>query len=148
MLEIYRKLRPGEPPTLDSAETLLNNLFFDPRRYDLSIVGRYKFNKKLTLWSIARDRKLALPVADPTTGEILFDEGHVLTGKECRELDAIGVGEVVWTVSDITNALMAIPNIIMVLLLSGLIAKETKHYVYEGNLDERDEAPIPQLDSK
>ena len=63
-------------------------------------------------------------------------------------LGAIGVGEVVWTVSDITNALMAIPNIIMVLLLSGLIAKETKHYVYEGNLDERDEAPIPQLDSK
>ena len=94
MLEIYRKLRPGEPPTLDSAETLLNNLFFDPRRYDLSIVGRYKFNKKLTLWAIARDRKLALPVADPATGEILFDEGHVLTGKECRELDAIGVGEV------------------------------------------------------
>ena len=63
-------------------------------------------------------------------------------------LGAIGVGEVVWTVSDITNALMAIPNIIMVLLLSGLIAKETKHYVYENNLDERDEAPIPQLDSK
>ena len=93
MLEIYRKLRPGEPPTLDSAETLLSNLFFDPRRYDLSIVGRYKFNKKLTLWSIARDRKLALPVADPATGEILFDEGHVLTGKECRELDAIGVAE-------------------------------------------------------
>ena len=94
MLEIYRKLRPGEPPTLDSAETLLNNLFFDPRRYDLSIVGRYKFNKKLTLWAIARDRQLALPVADPATGEILFDEGHVLTGKECRELDAIGVAEV------------------------------------------------------
>ena len=94
MLEIYRKLRPGEPPTLDSAETLLSNLFFDPRRYDLSIVGRYKFNKKLTLWAIARDRKLAVPVADPATGEILFDEGHVLTGKECRELDAIGVGEV------------------------------------------------------
>ncbi|MFR7404903.1 MAG: alanine/glycine:cation symporter family protein, partial [Coriobacteriaceae bacterium] len=63
-------------------------------------------------------------------------------------LGAIGVGEVVWTVSDITNALMAIPNIIMVLLLSGLIAKETKHYVYEHNLDERDETPIPQLDSK
>ena len=94
MLEIYRKLRPGEPPTLDSAETLLSNLFFDPRRYDLSIVGRYKFNKKLTLWSIACDRKLALPVADPATGEILFDEGHGLTGKECRELDAIGVAEV------------------------------------------------------
>ena len=63
-------------------------------------------------------------------------------------LGAIGVGEVVWTVSDITNALMAIPNIIMVLLLSGLIARETRHYVYNGNLDERDETPIPQLDSK
>ena len=94
MLEIYRKLRPGEPPTLDSAETLLSNLFFDPRRYDVTIVGGYKFNKKLPRWSIARDRKLALPVADPATGEILFDEGHVLTGKECRELDAIGVAEV------------------------------------------------------
>ena len=49
MLEIYRKLRPGEPPTVEAAETLMNNLFFDPRRYDLSVVGRYKFNKKLSL---------------------------------------------------------------------------------------------------
>ncbi|MDY2967197.1 MAG: DNA-directed RNA polymerase subunit beta, partial [Vescimonas coprocola] len=94
MLEIYRKLRPGEPPTLDSAETLMQNLFFDPRRYDLSIVGRYKFQQKLTLWTLAKGQQLAMPVADPTTGEILFDEGHVLTGAECRELDAIGVAEV------------------------------------------------------
>ena len=94
MLEIYRKLRPGEPPTLDSAETLMQNLFFDPRRYDLSIVGRYKFNKKLTLWTLAKGQQLAMPVADPATGEILFDEGHVLTGAECRELDAIGVADV------------------------------------------------------
>ena len=63
-------------------------------------------------------------------------------------LGAVGVGDVVWTVSDITNALMAVPNIVMVLLLSGLIARETRHYVYNGNLDERDETPIPQLDSK
>ena len=63
-------------------------------------------------------------------------------------LGAVGVGDVIWTVSDITNALMAVPNIIMVLLLSGLIARETKHYVYDHNLDERDDAPIPQLDSK
>ena len=94
LLEIYRKQRPGEPPTVDTAETLIQNLFFDSRRYDLSIVGRYKFNKKLTLWQRARGQKLALPVADPATGEILFDAGHVLTGEECRELDAIGVGEV------------------------------------------------------
>ena len=59
MLEIYRKLRPGEPPTVDSAETLVHNLFFDPRRYDLSVVGRYKFNKKLTLWARCRGQKLA-----------------------------------------------------------------------------------------
>ena len=63
-------------------------------------------------------------------------------------LGAIGIGDVVWTVSDITNALMAIPNIVMVLLLSGLIARETRHYVYERHLDEQDEAPIPQIESK
>ncbi|MBP3493021.1 MAG: DNA-directed RNA polymerase subunit beta, partial [Oscillospiraceae bacterium] len=95
LLEIYRKLRPGEPPTVDSAETLLQNLFFDPHRYDLSIVGRYKFNKKLTFWARARDQKLAMPVADPATGEILFDEGHVLSSEDCREMDAIGVSEIV-----------------------------------------------------
>ena len=94
LLEIYRKLRPGEPPTVDSAETLLQGLFFDPRRYDLSMVGRYKFNKKLTIWSRARGQKLALPVADPATGEILFEDGHVLTAADCALLDAVGVYEI------------------------------------------------------
>ena len=94
MLEIYRKLRPGEPPTLDSAETLLQNLFFDPRRYDLSTVGRYKFNKKLTFWTRAKGQKLAMPVADPATGEILFEDGHVLTADDCTLLDTVGVPEV------------------------------------------------------
>ena len=63
-------------------------------------------------------------------------------------IGAIGVADVVWTVSDIANALMAIPNIIVVLILSGMVARETKHYVYEGRLEERDETPIPVLDSK
>ena len=63
-------------------------------------------------------------------------------------LGAIGVGDVVWTVSDITNALMAVPNIIVVLALSGLIARETKHYVWDKNLDEKDETPIPMVESK
>ncbi len=94
MLEIYRKLRPGEPPTVEACETLINNLFFDPRRYDLSMVGRYKYNKKLSLWARARGQKLVYPVADPRTGEIMFDAGHVLTDGEARELDAIGVNEV------------------------------------------------------
>ncbi len=94
MLEIYRKLRPGEPPTVEACETLINNLFFDPRRYDLSMVGRYKYNKKLSLWARARGQKIVYPVADPRTGEIMFDAGHVLTDGEARELDAIGVNEV------------------------------------------------------
>ena len=94
MLEIYRKLRPGEPPTVEAAETLMHNLFFDPRRYDLSIVGRYKFNKKLSLWHRVAGYKLVYPVADPATGEILFDEGHLLSKEDARLLDTVGVGEV------------------------------------------------------
>ena len=89
MLEIYRRLRPGEPPTVEAAETLMNNLFFDPRRYDLSVVGRYKFNKKLALWVRAAERRLAAPVVHPATGEVLYEEGHLLTRNEARELDAI-----------------------------------------------------------
>ncbi|MBQ9648481.1 MAG: DNA-directed RNA polymerase subunit beta [Oscillospiraceae bacterium] len=94
MLEIYRKLRPGEPPTVEACETLINNLFFDPRRYDLSMVGRYKYNKKLSLHARVRGQKLLFPVADPRTGEILYDAGHVMTGEEADELDAIGVNDV------------------------------------------------------
>ena len=94
MLEIYRKLRPGEPPTVEACETLINNLFFDPRRYDLSMVGRYKYNKKLSLWARIRGQKLVYPVADPRTGEILFDAGHIVTDGEAREMDAIGVNDV------------------------------------------------------
>ena len=95
MLEIYRKLRPGEPPTVEACETLINNLFFDPRRYDLSMVGRYKYNKKLSLWARIRGQKLSFPVADPRTGEILFDAGHIVTDEEAREMDAIGVNDVI-----------------------------------------------------
>ena len=94
MLEIYRKLRPGEPPTVEACETLINNLFFDPRRYDLSMVGRYKYNKKLSLWARIRGQKLVYPVADPRTGEIMFDAGHIVTDEEAREMDAIGVNGV------------------------------------------------------
>ncbi len=94
MLEIYRKLRPGEPPTVEACETLINNLFFDPRRYDLSMVGRYMYHKKLSLWARIRGQKLVYPVADPRTGEILFDAGHIVTDEEAREMDAIGVNDV------------------------------------------------------
>ena len=94
ILEIYRKLRPGEPPTVEAGETLLNNLFFDPHRYDLSIVGRYKFNKKLSLWGRVSGCRLVYPAADPATGEILFDQGHLLSKEDAQLLDAAGVPEV------------------------------------------------------
>ena len=101
LLEIYRKLRPGEPPTVDSAESLLTALFFDPRRYDLSNVGRYKFNKKLAIWTRLSGQKLAVPVADPSTGEIIAEAGEVLTRDRARELEALGVNEAVVEVDDL-----------------------------------------------
>ena len=101
MLEIYRKLRPGEPPTVDSAENLMNSLFFDPRRYDLSGVGRYKFNKKLTIWTRLSGQKLGAPVADPSTGEIVAEAGEVLTRDRARELDDLGVNEAIVEVDDL-----------------------------------------------
>ncbi len=101
MLEIYRKLRPGEPPTVDSAESLLTSLFFDPRRYDLSGVGRYKFNKKLAIWTRLAGQKLGAPVADPATGEIVAEAGEVLTRERARELDDLGVNEAVVEVDDL-----------------------------------------------
>ena len=95
LLEIYRKLRPGDPPTVESAETLLDGLFFDRRRYDISNVGRYKFNKKLSLYPRIAGYALAEPVIDPLTGELLFEQGHVLSRDEARQIDEAGVIAVV-----------------------------------------------------
>ncbi len=94
MLELYRKLRPGEPPTVDSAESLMGTLFFDPRRYDLSAVGRYKFNKKLGMGRRLNGQKVVYPVADPLTGEIIAEAGEVLTRERAMELEHRGVNEV------------------------------------------------------
>ncbi len=91
LLECYRKLRPGEPPTVDSAQTHIDNLFFDPRRYDLSRVGRYKYNKKLSLATRIAGRKLTQPVADPLTGELIAEPGEVLTREKAHEIDRRGV---------------------------------------------------------
>ena len=94
LIELYRRLRPGDPPTVDSAETLLNNLLFDPRRYDISNVGRYKFNKKLAIWHRISGKTLAMPVADPMTGEIIAEAGETLTRERAEELDRRGIIEV------------------------------------------------------
>ena len=94
LMEIYRKLRPGDPPTVESAEVLLDGLFYDRRRYDISNVGRYKFNKKLALSRRIAGFMLALPVADPRTGEIIADEGEVLSREKAQLVEASGVNEV------------------------------------------------------
>ena len=93
LLEIYRKLRPGEPPTVENAESYMDALFFDARRYDVSKVGRYKFNKKMDIWSRLAGQTLAAPVADPMTGEILFMDGKTLTREEAQQISARGVNE-------------------------------------------------------
>ena len=76
LLELYKKIRPGEPLSVDSAESLLNSMFFDPRRYDLAKVGRYKFNKKLHFKNRIVGHVLAEDVVDTTTGEILAEAGN------------------------------------------------------------------------
>ena len=91
LIEIYKRLRPGEPPTVDSAQTLLHNLFFDPKRYDLSTVGRYKFNKKMAISKRLSGQKLARPVTDPLTGEVLATPGQVLTREQAALIEKKGV---------------------------------------------------------
>ena len=100
LLEIYKKLRPGDPPTVESSETLLENLFFDHRRYDISNVGRYKFNKKLALYPRVAGCALAEPVADPMTGEIIADAGETLSRERVRDLEKKGVNAVRITVGE------------------------------------------------
>ena len=95
LIEIYRRLRPGDPPTVESAETLLDGLFFDHRRYDISDVGRYKFNKKLSLFPRIAGFELAAPVADPYTGELLADAGETISRDKARQIDEAGVVSVV-----------------------------------------------------
>ena len=92
--EIYKKLRPGEPPIVDSAVTLINNLFFDPKRYDISPVGRYKFNKKLSLSRRISGYTLARAAVSPVTGEVLFPEGQLLSREDAETLENAGVWSV------------------------------------------------------
>ena len=104
LLEVYRKLRPGEPPTIESAVKHLSQLLFDPRRYDLSRVGRYKYNKKLSLVPRITGKVLSRPVADPRTGEILLEAGALLSREDARLLESKGVDTVWITTAGLTPA--------------------------------------------
>ena len=91
LMEVFKRLRPGEPVTLESAQQLLDYLFFDPRRYDISRVGRYKYNKKLAIAARLAGCKLAEPVIAPLTGEILAEAGEVVTKAKAKEIERAGV---------------------------------------------------------
>ncbi|MDY3780681.1 MAG: DNA-directed RNA polymerase subunit beta, partial [Candidatus Faecousia sp.] len=100
LLEIYRRLRPGEPPTVETATAHLEGLLFDPHRYDVSKVGRYKFNKKMDIWSRLSGQEAAEPIADPMTGEILVMPGDFISRAQAHDLSKRGVNEAVIRVGD------------------------------------------------
>ncbi len=94
LIEVYKKLRPGEPATVEGAENYISQLFFDAHRYDLSRVGRYKYNKKLSLGARINGRVLSKAVCDPMTGEIIAEAGELLNKERATELQKKGVKEV------------------------------------------------------
>ena len=98
LLDLYKKLRPGEPPTVESSLTHLNNLFFDAKRYDLCRFGRYKYNKKLGIGSRLAGHVLSRPVIQEETGELLFDAGTTLTYDQAMQIQEAGITEAYLTV--------------------------------------------------
>ena len=94
LLEVYKKLRPGEPPTLETAQAHLDGLFFDAHRYDLSRVGRYKYNKKLAISGRLTGNKLMQPVINEATGELLADAGEIITAEKAYEIEQAGITQV------------------------------------------------------
>ncbi len=91
LFEVYRKLRPGEPPTLENSQAYLNSLLFDARRYDLSRVGRYKYNKKLAISCRLKGHELSRPIPNPLTGEIIADAGEIISDKKALEIENAGI---------------------------------------------------------
>ncbi|MBS4917743.1 MAG: DNA-directed RNA polymerase subunit beta [Clostridiales bacterium] len=91
LMEVYKKLRPGEPPTVESSQAHIDGLFFDARRYDLSKVGRYKYNKKLAIGGRLTGKVLSRPVANPVTGEIMAEAGETVTREKAQEIERSGV---------------------------------------------------------
>jgi DNA-directed RNA polymerase subunit beta len=94
LLEVYKKLRPGEPPTVESAQNHLNSLFFEPKRYDLSRFGRYKYNKKLGVSGRIAGHKSAAPIINPLTGEVILDANTYISYEKACEIEQAGVMEV------------------------------------------------------
>ncbi|MGL5973380.1 MAG: DNA-directed RNA polymerase subunit beta, partial [Oscillospiraceae bacterium] len=119
LIEVYRKLRPGEPPTVDSAQSHINSLFFDYKRYDLSRVGRYKYNKKLAISERISGKTLAEPVINKMTGELIAEEGEVLSRKKAIEIEKAGIDSVFLQIEDrkikvISNGMVNIKDFVSI----------------------------------
>ncbi len=100
LLEIYKRLRPGEPLNVESAESLLMNMFFDPKRYDLARVGRYKFDKKVAISARIKNHVAAEPVVDPQTGEIIAEAGEKISAEKANQIERLGINKVELLIED------------------------------------------------
>jgi DNA-directed RNA polymerase subunit beta len=109
LIEIYKKLRPGEPPTVESASSLINSLFFDAKRYDLAKVGRYKFNKKLALCYRIMNKRAAMDIVNPETGELFIKEGEKISLELAKEIQNSGIN-VVTVISEDEKPVKVIGN--------------------------------------
>ena len=162
IVEIYKKLRPGELPTVDAAKSLFNNLFFDPRRYDLAKVGRYKFNKKLNLASRIRNQVAFDNIVNPETGEVLAEAGQTIDRETSINIQDAGINSVDVNVNDkrvkiIGNGTVNIKKFVDTKIIDELKIKELVNYTVLKNilentnkkdlkkvLDERREELVPK----
>ena len=148
LIEIYKKLRPGELPTVDAARNLFNGLFFDARRYDLAKVGRYKYNKKLSLATRIEGKISAKDVINPETGEVLIEKDEVISKEIAEEIQNSGINVVEVKVEDkivkvIGNGTVNIHNFVTNVDISDLHFKEMVNYeVLKNILDNTDEKDL------
>ena len=148
LIEIYKKLRPGELPTVDAARNLFNGLFFDPRRYDLAKVGRYKFNKKLSLASRISGKVAFDTIVDPETGEVLVEKDNVISEEVAENIQNAGINVVDVKVEDskvriIGNGTVNIHKYLPSVDVSDLHIKEYVNFgVLKSIIDSTEEAKL------
>ena len=151
LIEIYKKLRPGELPTVDAARNLFNGLFFDERRYDLAKVGRYKFNKKLSLASRISGKVAFEDIIDPTTGEVLVEKDNVISEEIAEEIQNTGLNIVDVKVGEtkvriIGNGTVNIHKFVTDVDISDLHFKEEVNYeVLKSILDTTDKKDLHKV---
>ena len=135
LIEIYKKLRPGEPPTLASAQSHIEGMFFDERRYDLSRVGRYKYNKKLGISDRIRGFRLAAPIVNDLTGEIIAEEGELITKERAYEIEQAGAKIAYVTVEGQEEPVKVISN--QMVDIKGYIPSLTEEELRSVGINER-----------